>query len=296
MFNPYSAPAFVAPTSAPIDDRAKLLTVTIAGQTHAYPIRTIGYHHIINDTLGGAPIAATYCTLCHTGIIWSRVLDGRTLTFFLAGINNGNALLRDRETGSVWQQATGVGIFGPLKGRQLTLIPSDELTYALWRAEKPGGLILAPDASTAAHYEPANWEDNVAKTHVVVDTSATGIEPHTIMLGVTRAGYNKAYPLATILADGLIEDRLNGEQILFVTGPDHASIRAFAPKLGDQELVLTLTAPGAMVDRQTSSTWNFQGCATAGLLHGKCLPTVESHKDFWFDWHNHHPDTLVFHG
>jgi len=36
------------------------LAVSIHGASHAYPIREIAYHHIVNDTLSGVPIAATY--------------------------------------------------------------------------------------------------------------------------------------------------------------------------------------------------------------------------------------------
>ena len=191
---------------------------------------------IVNDMLGGVPIAATYCTLCHTGIVYDRRLNGQTLTFFLAGINNGNALLRDRETGTIWQQSTGEGIFGPLKGQHLTLIPSDELTFALWRNERPHGLILRPDPTNAALYDPADWEAHIARTHVVVPTPAAGPDPHTIMLGLEIQGETKAFPIGSILSAHVIEDHLAGQPILLMTGPDNASIRAFTPRAGDRTL------------------------------------------------------------
>jgi hypothetical protein len=43
----------------------------------------MGYHHIVNDTVNGVPIAVTYCTLCHTGLVWSRIVEGRLLHFNL---------------------------------------------------------------------------------------------------------------------------------------------------------------------------------------------------------------------
>ena len=46
----------------------KVLAVSWGRMARAYPIRTMGYHHIVNDTVGGVPIAVTYCTLCHTGL------------------------------------------------------------------------------------------------------------------------------------------------------------------------------------------------------------------------------------
>jgi len=62
--------------------------------------------------------------------VWRREIDGQRLTFRLAGINNQNFLMRDEETGTYWQQISGAAISGPLKGRQLTLVHSDELTLA----------------------------------------------------------------------------------------------------------------------------------------------------------------------
>ena len=40
--------------------------------------------------------------------MWASEIDGRKLTFHLAGINNQNFIMRDEETGSWWQQVTGV--------------------------------------------------------------------------------------------------------------------------------------------------------------------------------------------
>ena len=45
--------------------------------------------------------------------------------------------MRDEETGTYWQQITGAAVSGPLAGRVLKLIPSDELTFALWKTEQP---------------------------------------------------------------------------------------------------------------------------------------------------------------
>ena len=167
----------------------------LAQFSHAFPIRTMGYHHIVNDEIAGQPFAATYCTLCHTGLIWSRVLDGQILRFRLAGINNGNALMRDEQTSSIWQQSTGQAIFGPLKGKQLTLVHSDELTFALWTKENPNGLVLKPDEPYASEYEDKDWEQQVLKTRTVVDTSKSGIPAHELMLGITLDGSSKAYPI-----------------------------------------------------------------------------------------------------
>lgn len=289
MFHPYDAPAFASAADVPVDADDMVLAVKLGGEAHAYPIRTMGYHHIVNDTLGNVPIAVTYCTLCHTGLVWKRDIDGRTLYFRLAGINNGNALVRDEQTGTIWQQSTGEAIFGPLKGRHLDVVHSDELTFALWRTEQPHGLVLRPDPAFAGEYDPKDWEKHIAKTHAVVDTRASGIDPHRLMLGVAIADHTKAYPLDSILHEQLIEDSIAGSPILILVGPDGASVRTYDPSK------LTFSKDGAEVhDTESNSVWSFQGCAIKGPKTGQCLRPIESHKDYWFDWMNHNPQTEVF--
>jgi hypothetical protein len=298
FFHPYESPAFASADEVKVDPDDKVLAVRVGQEARAYPIGTIGYHHIVNDTVGGRAIAVTYCTLCHTGIVWGRVMDGQTLHFHLAGINNGNALLRDDETGTVWQQSTGEAIFGPWKGRQLEMIPSDELTFALWRKEQPQGHVLKPDVQYEPEYDVKDWEKHVEATRTVVDTTKSGIRPHQLMIGVTVDGQGKAYPIEAILAAKLIQDRVEGLPVVLVVGPDGASIRAFNAAREDGN---TLTFAGGegetvMRDVQTGSAWNFQGCAVDGKLIGRCLKQIDAHKDYWFDWMNHHPGSPVFKG
>jgi hypothetical protein len=37
-----------------------VLAVKLDGMARAYPIRSMGYHHVINDVVGQEPIVATY--------------------------------------------------------------------------------------------------------------------------------------------------------------------------------------------------------------------------------------------
>ena len=66
------------------------------------------------------------------------MLDGRRLTFHLAGINNQNFIMRDEQTGSWWQQVSGEGNPGAAQRQRLTLVPHDELTSPPGRASSPG--------------------------------------------------------------------------------------------------------------------------------------------------------------
>jgi hypothetical protein len=61
MFNPLPNPAYAkAADAAFVNDDDRVLAVTIKGESVAYPIRLMGYHHVVEDTVGGTPIVATY--------------------------------------------------------------------------------------------------------------------------------------------------------------------------------------------------------------------------------------------
>ena len=61
MFNPLPNPAYAKAADASfVNDNDRVLAVTIGGESVAYPIRLMGYHHLVGDTVGGTPIVATY--------------------------------------------------------------------------------------------------------------------------------------------------------------------------------------------------------------------------------------------
>ena len=61
MFNPLPNPAYAKAAEASfVNDSDRVLAVTIGGESVAYPIRLMGYHHLVGDTVGGTPIVATY--------------------------------------------------------------------------------------------------------------------------------------------------------------------------------------------------------------------------------------------
>lgn len=60
FFRPISAPQFESIAQTRLDPDEMVLAVRSAGEARAYPIRAMAYHHLVNDTLGGVPLVATY--------------------------------------------------------------------------------------------------------------------------------------------------------------------------------------------------------------------------------------------
>jgi Protein of unknown function (DUF3179) len=227
--------------------------------------------------------------------VWKSTVDGKVLHFRLAGINNQNFLMQDRETGSWWQQASGKAIAGALRGQSLELAPYDELTFGLWKQESPNGQILAAVAKDAKEYE-SNWEPEVQKLPTVIAFPNSGLQSRDVVMGIEVNSASRAYPLSTVLAHAPIQDRLGGLPIVLVAGPDGKSVRAFVSQLhgSDLELFLKGDSAWALVDSLSASEWNFQGCATAGSAAGQCLQPLPVLKDYWFDWRDYHPSTSIF--
>ena len=61
MFRPHANVAFVRSAEANfVNDSDMVLAVKSNGEAVAYPVRLMAYHHVVQDTVGGVPIVATY--------------------------------------------------------------------------------------------------------------------------------------------------------------------------------------------------------------------------------------------
>lgn len=60
MFHPIAGAQFVAQAQSKLDAKEMILAVSFGGDARAYPISQMAYHHVLNDVVGGVPIAVTY--------------------------------------------------------------------------------------------------------------------------------------------------------------------------------------------------------------------------------------------
>ncbi len=228
--------------------------------------------------------------------MWKRTANGKTLHFYLAGINNQNFLMRDKETGTWWQQITGKAIYGPMKGTALELISSDELTFGEWKSEISNGQVLAAVKKDAKEYD-SNWEPEVAKLPVVISFPGTELKSRDVVVGLEVGGSARAYPWAALLKQSPVVDRVQGTPLLIAVASDGKSFRAFVSRVNGKDVEFFLqsgTKDWALLDTTTASRWNFQGCAISGPSAGRCLDRISALKDYWFNWRNYHPDTTIY--
>jgi hypothetical protein len=60
MFHGLGEPRYVTIQQAGIDAKDMVIAVTLDGESRAYPIRELAYHHVVNDRLHQLPIVVTY--------------------------------------------------------------------------------------------------------------------------------------------------------------------------------------------------------------------------------------------
>ena len=222
------------------------------------------------------------------------------LHFSLAGINNQNFIMRDEETGSWWQQVTGEAIYGPLKGQRLRSVIHDELTFGLWKQEKPAGRVLRPDEAIlrAGKYAPENWEERMTKVPVTTSQKLdAALSPRALVVGLKVNGVAVAYPFEAVLKQSPILDDVGGVPIFVVAGDDQKSVRAFERSVDGRKLEF-FRQPGAvplrLTDAETASEWDFTGKAIGGQLKGRQLNKIPVLNDYWFDWKTYNPNTTVY--
>lgn len=142
-------------------------------------------------------------------------------------------IIRDRETGSLWQHATGEALAGPLQGTKLTLLGGELITWAGWQKAHP---------NTLAALEPDEWTGMMPKERVtaVLDKVTshatvpgktrrdTRLPTHETIIGIIVDDTARAYPLAGLRRLGTVEEMVNGRQISVIFDANHDSVQAFA--------------------------------------------------------------------
>lgn len=148
-----------------IGAREPVIQFSIGRDIRAYPLRVLTWHEIANDTVGGVPVAVTYCPLCNAALVFDRRMDGRTLEFGTTGkLRNSDLVMYDRQTETWWQQFTGDAIVGALTGKRLKLLPSRIVSFAAFAQAYPQAPVLVPNNP--------NFRDYGRNPYASYDTSA----------------------------------------------------------------------------------------------------------------------------
>ncbi|MCE5231426.1 DUF3179 domain-containing protein [bacterium] len=141
------------------DPEEHVIGVAIGGQSRAWPLAFLNWHCIINDTLGGEPIAVTWHRLTGTAAVFSRRVGRETLEFGVSGLLYQANLIffdrrRDPNAESLWSQVLMRAISGPAaaNGRRLEPIDCDLLPLGEWIRMHPDTTIMSNPTGFSLDY------------------------------------------------------------------------------------------------------------------------------------------------
>ncbi|MBM4068371.1 MAG: DUF3179 domain-containing protein [Planctomycetes bacterium] len=252
-----------------------VLGVTIGKEARAYPINMMNHmpaHKVLNDTLGGKPIIASWCDHAHNAIVYSRAVDGRTLTFGISGqLWKGSLLMYDEQTWTRWSHHLGLAKLGPLKDRTLEPIPSTVTDWKTWSRLHPDGTVAVFDTSSL-HYTRKLYDD-----------------ADRFVFGIIGSSTAKSWTFNELRRQPIINDHWQGEPILVVFDLASATAVVYGRRVNGTELTFSTDRP-ALTDQETGTTWaRLTGMAIAGPLTGKQLPQLPGFVSSRQTWQVFHP-------
>jgi len=278
-----------------MSDNDIVIGLKINGDTKAYPLFIMVWHEIVNDNVGGVPVAVTYCPLCFTNQVFERILDGQQVEFGTSGkLYNSNLVMYDRLTNSYWSQALGMAITGEYTGSSLKKIPFDIMIWKDWTNLYPETLVMTTSTGYVRAYGADPYGNYYTDPRVLfpVDYEDDRIHPKEIILGFHQDDNFKAFKQNELESLVLLNDNIGDTPLLLISFYS-GNARAFDRTLNDQVLEFEFVN-GQIIDSDSKSIWNYDGQAISGNLTGEKLDRLSFDPGFWFEWVAFHPTTLVF--
>lgn len=255
-------PALTDPRTQGIDeadflaDDARIIVVEVGGEVLGVPLAVLNFHEIVNTTIGGEPVAATYCPLCDSATVFKRTVgeddDAAVLEFGVSGaLYNSNVIMYDRTDRGLWSQLALGAVSGPRAGASLEFLPVRIVSKTQFAMDHPGAPVVSNDTGHERDYSGSPY---------------TSFFENPDYLLVPVSGVGDALPLKT-LGLGI----LAGEKAYFVS----------ADAIGEEMTIPT--GSGDVVARATE----------AGIDVLEAPKGVRTAQAFYYSWSAFHPRTEV---
>lgn len=312
-------PAIDEPQFVPVEGvgdwlgpKEPVISLAVEDDARAYPLQILIWHEIVNDRVGGVPVAVTFCPLCHTGLVFDRRLEGGTTTFGVSGfLRHSDLVMYDRRTESWWQQATGTAIVGELTGRTLERLPAQIISFRQFARAHPDGRVLSRETGYERPYgrNPYVGYDEITNRPWGLRGEADDRLPPMARVVTVKVGDEVVgYPYSVTRRERVIHDEVGGRPIAVFHAPgarsaldagrlrnsrEVGSTGVFDRRLGERALRFRYRE-GEFVDAQTGSAWDVTGRAVRGPLKGRRLEPVVHGDYFAFAWLAFRPEARIY--
>lgn len=268
-----------------LNDSSIVIGVENNGEVKAYPIQYIGYHHQVQDQVGGKAVIVTYCTVCHTGRVFEPVVKGKPEKFRLVGMDHFNAMFEDETTKSWWRQVNGEAVTGSLKGELLPEVESFQMSINQLFKLYPNALVMQADNvafedekyDTLAKYERGKSKGELTRT------DSLSWKDKSWVVGVELEGKSKAYDWIQLRDKRILQDKLSNKTILIALAADDQSFAAF-----------NISDTAQFSIRNDTLFAGTQAYLFSGKSVDNTAPSLEkvsAYQEFWHSWRTFHPET-----
>lgn len=316
---PIDFPQFEAVAVAATGMKAheRVIGLVINGEARAYPINILSVHEVVNDVVGGEPVAVTWCPLCFSALVFSRKLEGfsEPLTFGVSGALLHNTLVMyDRQTETLWSQLYGAAIDGEFAGVTLSVYPSILTNWEVWQSQYPDSQVLSKEL-TCEQFDCLAFQISAQSGYSTdpyrsyYQTSEFGVydgqiprgleagEAKRRVLGVRIGDRERAYPFTVLAEHTLINDQIGGLPVLVVFDPESQTGLVFIRLTAERTLTFRHASDvtGMVVDDETESRWDaLTGEAVGGELRGEQLESLVATAAFEYGWFDYFPESEVY--
>ncbi|MDD5308911.1 MAG: DUF3179 domain-containing (seleno)protein [Deltaproteobacteria bacterium] len=284
-----------------LDDDALVVLVRAGKGARAYPLNVLAYHEVVNDELGGGKITVSYSPLTGAASVFASGDSGGFGN--LGAFYDSDHLLYDRRTNSTWSPLRFECIRGERLGTLLAPIPFVIGKWGAIASLELGATVTWPVAAdpTRTDYSrnPYAWYE-ADDGHIVGPLSYFDLRlpRKQRVIGVWRGGAARAYPYARLGARAVVNDALNGRDLVVAfdagSGIGAAFDRTIAGRLLSFEMIEAGSLARHMRDLQTGSSWSILGEAVDGPLKGSRLGLLSRYQGFFFAWAAYRQGTEIW--
>lgn len=277
-----------------------VIGLEIEGDARAYPVKLLSLYEIINDQVGGTPVAVTWCPLCFTAIVFERSVD-KELVFSVSGyLFHDNLVMYDLGTKTYWSQILGEAIRGAYRGTRLEVLPSQFTTWKAWKEAYPETVVLS---AKRLGQDPDQVIDPYAAYYQSGALGLSGEEqtdqrqaPKSLVIGLRVGDRARAYPLEVVAEQQVIHDELNGVPLVLVYNSETTSTFAYLRMVSGRVLTFSLDKiNGTLRDLETGTLWDpISGQGLDGELSGERLSRLNATMVYWFAWTGIYPQAEIY--
>ncbi len=256
------ATKWIAPAECTLlGDDDEVLSLTLNGETRAYPLRMMVWHEVINDQVGDTSVLVTYSALSGSAMAFApgSNADGTTRTFGVSGLlYNSCLLMYDRATECLWSQLRMSGISGDAMDVELKPIAARRMTWLAWKTKFPEGKVLSTDTGHSTDYAGewpyGDYADSEA-TIFPFDINRDEFSTKDRMIAMKEDWAARAWPLKVLKQKKQLFDAIGSRPITVAYNEDTDDVEV------------------------------------SDISTGEILPVVSV---YWFAWQAFYPETSVY--